>query len=129
MAHLETVQTGLRVVTYVRGRVVRSQDRGTRPVQGVHDRLRSAAKRRRRICLLSARDAELLEMFGVAQPCSGQGCRHSHHTREEMERMVAQGDVRWVGRTENVVAWRDARQLAVRRSAGVSTVQLVEVGA
>lgn len=113
MAHVEVVQTGFRVVTHVKGRVYRQQPSAQRkqPEQSLNSRIRGAAKQRRRVCLLSTRDANWLEEYGISQPCFGPGCTHAHHTRREIERMVAKGMLRWVGdaRAQNVAAYVDPR--------------------
>jgi hypothetical protein len=114
MAHLETIQTGNRVVTHVQGRVYRDQV-GQR--SGRHQREHSLAsrtvgkaKQRRRVCLLSVRDAGWLEQYGVSQPCFGSGCTHSHYTRRQIEQAVKTGALRWVGTSQNVAAWTDPRE-------------------
>ena len=127
MAHIETIQTGNRVVTYVQGRVYRQQpSRQKRPEQSLASRLRHAAKQRRRVCLLSVRDASWLEDYGISQPCFGLGCTHAHHTRQQIEQMVASGQLRWVGdgHSKNVAAWTDPREWRGVRG----TMQLVPLG-
>lgn len=121
MAHIETVQTGLRVITHVRGRVYRHE-------AGVKNqpapKLKPQAHRRRRVCLLDAKGAEWLETYGITQPCFGELCNHQHFTRARIDVLVESGSLRWVGGSENVATWDDARYLAITPSGPVSTVQL-----
>ena len=127
MAHLQQVQTGLRVITHFQGRVYRQQP-GQRREHSTVARIRKAAVQRRRVCLLSARDSRWLEEYGVAQPCFGPGCTHAHHTRKEIERMVKAGMLRWVGDSRNVATWPEDTRWISRRSQGYATMQLVDVG-
>ena len=113
MAHIETVQTGFRVITHVRGRVTRyqaGQSKQRRPEQSLTARLQVKTRVRLRICLLSAKDAEHLEEYQISQPCQGPGCRHTHHSREQIAALVKSGDLRWVGGSENVAAWGNPRE-------------------
>ncbi len=136
MAHLETIRTGLTVTTFVRGRVYRQQqgqrrEQRPRPAQSLQARMSLKAKQRRRVCLLSARDARWLEEYGVGQPCHGPGCTHAHHTRARINALVASGDLRWIGHSENVAAWPDARVWKGVPSGGPMgppVLQLVPVG-
>lgn len=124
MAHVEIRQTNSSVVTFVRGRVYRNDPKPT--THTLHNRTQVKAVRRRRICVLSHFAGKQLENWYVSQPCHGPKCHHSHHTREEVEKMVRDGELRWVGQGENVAAWRRPRYLAVRQSGPVTCVQLVE---
>ena len=124
IAHVETIQTGNRVVTHVAGRVYRQQPGRKRPEQSLSQRTRHAAKQRRRVCLLSVKDACLLEEYGVSQPCFGPGCTHAHHTRKQIEQMVASGQLRWIGESRNVAAWTDPREWRGVRG----SMQLVPLG-
>jgi len=128
LAHVETIQTGNRVTTYVKGRVYRQRPsrQQRRPEQSLNSRMRHAAKQRRRVCLLSVRDAIWLEEYSISQPCFGPGCTHAHHTRKQVEQMVAAGQLRWVGdgRTKNVAAWTDPREWRGVRG----SMQLVPLG-
>ena len=136
VAHLETIRTGLTVTTFVRGRVYRQQqgqrrEQRPRPAQSLQARMSLKAKQRRRVCLLSARDARWLEEYGVGQPCHGPGCTHAHHTRARINALVASGDLRWIGDSENVAAWPDARIWKGVPSGGPmgpKVMQLVPVG-
>jgi hypothetical protein len=129
MAHIETVQTGMRVITHVRGRIYRSQQMGPRAPK-VRTILSTTKKLRRTVCLLSAKEAEWLQDFGISQPCFGPQCNHKHMTRSEVEKMVKAGDVRWIGESQNVAGWYDPKHLVVRRSMGmIGCVQLRAVGA
>ena len=115
MAHVEVVQTGLRVVTHVRGRVTRysageQSNQSRKREQSLAARSQAGAKRRLRVCLLSALDARHLADYGVSQPCHGPQCRHRHHTRERIEALVKSGDLAWVGEGQNVAAWPDPRE-------------------
>ena len=110
MAHVESIQTGNRVITHVAGRVYRQQPGRKRPEQSLSQRTRHAAKQRRRVCLLSVRDANCLEEYGVSHPCFGPGCKHAHHTRKAIEQAVKDGQLRWVGDSKNVAAWTDPRE-------------------
>lgn len=127
MAHLETVQTGTRVITYVQGRVYRHQG-GVRKPQTLGVRIQPAARQRRRVCLLSANDAYFLESYSISQPCHGDGCRHSHFTRDRIEFLVHRGDLRWVGKNQNVAAWVNGREWRAKMSQGMNVMQLVECG-
>jgi hypothetical protein len=126
MAHLQTVQTGFRVVTVVRGRVYRQQP-SQRRQSSIATRIQPRSIQHRRICLLSARDARWLEEYGTAQPCFGPGCNHAHHTRKEIERMVKAGILRWVGEGQNVATYPEDRRWISRRSAGFAAMQLVDM--
>jgi hypothetical protein len=111
LAHIETVQTGFRVVTHVRGRVYRNQPgRKIGPEQTLKAKIKPNAVQRRRVCLLSAHDALLLESDGVSQPCHGPACRHGHHTRAKIESLVARGELRWIGEGQNVAAWPESKR-------------------
>ena len=112
------------MVTFVRGR----QYRPTWKKPNLINLARGQAKQRRRICLLSQHAAKMLENWGVSQPCFGEACTHAHFTRDEITKMVAEGDLRWVGIGENVAAWREARELRTVISAGMPVVQWVPVG-
>jgi hypothetical protein len=62
--------------------------------------------RQRSVCLLSAKAAQAFENWRQSQPCSGKGCFHVHLKRELAERLVANGEARWLGEGMNVVAAR-----------------------
>jgi len=111
MAHIETIQTGFRTVTHVQGRVYRQQvgQSQRKPEQSLSARTNLQAKQRRRVCLLSARDARWLEDHGVSQPCFGSACQHAHHTRARIAELVAKGELRWIGASKNVAAWHEHR--------------------
>jgi hypothetical protein len=126
IAHIESVSTGFHVITHVRGRVYRDQGRPKKPEQTLQSRIKHAAKKRRRICLLSSRAAEALEQFHVSQPCFGNGCQHAHHTRARIALLIKSGDLRWVGNGENVAAWVDGRTWKGVPSQGYQTMQLVQ---
>lgn len=127
MAHVQTTQTGLTVITHVHGRVYRNQP-GRKREQSTASRTAPKAVQRRRICLLSARDARWLEEYAISQPCFGPDCRHAHHTRKEVERMVKAGILRWVAGSQNVATFPEDLRWVSKRSAGFSTMQLVDVG-
>jgi len=99
MAQIESVTTSGKIVTKVRGRVMRSQD---------SDR-RFLSRERRRVCVLSARGGNELEHWGMAQPCYGPGCFHTHQTREAVADMVSKGIMKWVGIGKNVAAYSYGR--------------------
>ena len=138
MAHLETIRTGFRVETRVRGRVYRSGgDVGRRRV-----RVERKTVQRRLVCLLSSKAAWLLEEFSISQPCHGPECNHAHHTRAKIQALVQAGELRWVGKGQNVAAWAvgvkaekgatvggdsgGIREWRGMKSQGYSTMQLVE---
>ncbi len=123
MAHIEQHQRGFTVVSHVQGRIYRQK-----PEQSTAARTQRTAVQRRKVCLLSARDARWLEEYGTAQPCFGAGCTHAHHTRKEIERMVAKGMLRWVGGSTNVATWPEDTRWISRRSNGFASMQLVDVG-
>lgn len=120
MAKIEIELRSGAVRTFVRGRVMRSHERG-----GAKQYPQPASKERRRVCVLSARGARELEHWGMAQPCYGNGCHHHHQTREEVEKLVREGVMRWVGIGKNVAAYSFARTWQGRTSAGMKTMQLV----
>ena len=124
LAHIQSVQTGLTVITHIQGRVYRQQRKRE---HSTASRIQPKAVQRRRVCLLSARDARWLEEYGVNQPCFGPGCTHAHHTRKEIERMVKAGTLRWVGDNSNVATYPEDRRWISRRSQGFATMQLVDV--
>lgn len=111
------------MVTMVRGRAYRNQ-----PKRRIIARINPQPKLARMVCLLSAWEAEALERFGIAQPCFGAGCRHHHHSREDISQMVIEGVLRWVAGSRNVAAWKEARHLAIRPSGPVTCLQLVPIG-
>ena len=123
MAHVQQVQTGFRVETHVQGRVYRQQP-GRQREHSTAARVQKRAIQRRRICLLSSRDARWLEEYAVNQPCFGPGCTHAHHTRKQIEQMVASGQLRWIGESRNVAAWTDPREWRGVRG----SMQLVPLG-
>ncbi|MGA8730299.1 MAG: hypothetical protein WB608_16210 [Terracidiphilus sp.] len=104
MAHLETVQTGFTVVTHVRGREYRNRPGEPKHPQNLLRRM-NKTKQRRIVCVLSARGAEQLEAWGINQPCHGPLCSHGHHTRARITMLIESGELRWVGKGENVAAW------------------------
>jgi hypothetical protein len=97
------------VVTHVQGRVYRQQAGQRKPEQSLKSRTGVKAKQRRRVCLLSARDARWLEDHGISQPCFGSQCQHAHHTRARIADLVKRGELRWVGESQNVACWPEAR--------------------
>ncbi|MGA2890331.1 MAG: hypothetical protein ABSE51_19985 [Terracidiphilus sp.] len=102
------------VTTHVRGRVYRDQQGRAsgrhRHEQSLKSRIGKTAKQKRRVCLLSARDANWLEEYGTNQPCFGDQCHHAHHTRKQVEQMVHAGQLRWLDpKTKNVACWVDPR--------------------
>lgn len=123
MAHVEAIETNGSVVTRVRGREYRYTP-NHKPTRNLMQRMK-VATRRRRICVLSHHGAQQLENWNQNQPCFGPGCHHAHYTRDEVEKMVSAGDLRWVGAGENVAAWREPRFLAIRQSGPVTTIQWV----
>ncbi len=129
MAEIQTVQSGLRVITHIKGRVYRAQQgqRSNRHQreQNLSARTSGRPPQRRRICLLSARDARWLMEYGISQPCHGPECLHSHHTRAQIDVLVKSGNLRWVGKGENVACWPDPREW---RGMG-EAMQLVPIGA
>jgi hypothetical protein len=126
LAHVQQIQTGLKVITHVHGRVYRQQP-GQSRIQTTAARIQPKAVQRRRVCLLSSRDARWLTEYQIAQPCFGPGCCHAHHTRREIERLVAAGILVWVGAGQNVATWPDDYRWISRRSGGFSVLQLVDM--
>ena len=104
MAHIERVQTGLRIETRIRGRVFRFAPKAKR----VH--VQAKSKERRRVCVLSAYAGRMLEHWETEQACFGPKCTHTHQTRLEVDRMVAEGILRYVpGSERNVAAYSFGR--------------------
>lgn len=124
LAYLDDAQPGRVLITKIRGREFRFQ---RKPEQTLRSRTAPAAPLRHRVCLLSARAAENLENWGMSQPCHGGSCRHSHHTREEIDLLEADGTVRYLA-GRNVAAWVQTRHLVPRKSGPVTVVQLVPIG-
>lgn len=104
MAQIESVTTSGKIVTMVRGRVMRSQ-----VIDHSRRRLPEVSKERRRVCVLSSRGGNELEHWGMTQPCFGPGCHHTHQTRESVADMVAKGIMKWVGIGKNVAAYSYGR--------------------
>ena len=108
MAQIERVQTGLRVETHIRGRVFRFAPKAKRSAYG--DRAVTVSKERRRVCVLSAHDGRMLEHWDSSQACFGPGCRHVHQTRAEVDKLVAEGILRYLpGSMRNVAAYSFGR--------------------
>lgn len=78
------------------------------------------------MCVLNATSAEQLESFGINQPCHGDGCNHAHHTRARIQALIKTGELRWIGKGENVATWKDARSWKGVKSMGYQVMQLVE---
>lgn len=100
MAHIEHVQTGVQVKTHIRGRVFRFAPKA--PSSKHHLVVKS--RERRRVCVLSRHDGRMLEHWGEAQVCFGPKCQHTHQTRIEVDRLVAEGILRYVPESSNNVA-------------------------
>jgi hypothetical protein len=98
MAKLEVTQTGSRVETRMRGRVFRYAPQAPR------------SKERRRVCVLSSWSGAMLEQWGVEQPCHGPKCTHGHQTRDEIEKLVHEGIMRFVGIGRNVATYTYGRE-------------------
>lgn len=118
MAQIQTIQTGDSVETRVRGRVFRQDQQNAE---------RPKSKERRRVCVLSAHGARMLESWGVGERCHGAGCSHAHHTRESVESMVREGIMRWIGAGRNVAGYSYGRSWKGVDSGGTSVkvMQLV----
>lgn len=114
MAHIERVQTGVRVETHIRGRVFRfaPRDKGKAKRSASGDRTVTVrSKERRRVCVLSSHSGRMLEHWGEAQQCFGPKCTHTHQTREHVDRLVAEGVLRYVpGSSNNVAAYSFGRE-------------------
>ena len=105
MAHIEHVQTGVRVKTHIRGRVFRFAPKAKRTVTIPRSR------ERRRVCVMSTHDGRMLEHWSEGQPCFGPRCTHTHQTREQVDRLVAEGILRYVpGSSNNVAAYSFGRE-------------------
>ena len=61
------------------------------------------SKERRRVCVLSEQDGRLLEHFHVEHRCYGH-CTHHHQTRDEVDKLVRDGVLRYVPGSERNVA-------------------------
>ena len=97
MAHFQRVQTGKRIDTRIQGRRFRPGHQ------------QPASKERRRICVLSAHNARMLECWGQDQPCQGPKCTHIHQSRDAVTALVRDGVMRWVGHERNVAAYTFGR--------------------
>lgn len=95
MAEINVLITSGRVVTHIRGRIMQ------KPVV--------ASKERRRICVLTARGGNELEMWAINQPCFGPGCFHTHQTRDAVSALVNDGILKWVGTGRNMAAYSFGR--------------------
>jgi hypothetical protein len=103
MAHLQAIQTGERIETHTHGRVFRFAAKRR------EERGRVASKEQRRVCVLSMAGARALEFYGASQPCYGPTCDHVHLTREHVEKMVADGIMKFIGRGRNVAGYTYGR--------------------
>jgi len=87
---------------------------------------RSVSKEARRVCVLNEQDSGLLEHGGVGQPCHGPKCRHSHLTREAVEKLVQENILRYVrGSGRNVAGYSYGRTWKAVPSDNVKVMQLV----
>ena len=41
----------------------------------------------------------------INQPCHTDGCSRAHHTRARIQALVKSGELRWIGKGENVATW------------------------
>jgi len=122
MAEFQRVQIGARVETRIRGRVFRFAPKAKR----APDEPRASSKELRRVCVLSEHDSGMLEHGGVGQPCHGPRCRHSHLTREAVQKLVHDGILRYVpGSGRNVAGYTYGRSWKAIPSDGVKVMQLV----
>jgi hypothetical protein len=103
MAEISITHTGHRMETHMRGRVFRFAKKRARGQ-------RISTKEMRRICVLDGAAGHALEHWGITQPCHGPTCNHGHQTREAIERLVASGVLRWVGKGCNVAAYTQGRE-------------------
>lgn len=92
MAQIQVTQTGDRIETRIRGRVFRYAPVAPR------------SKERRRVCVLSAHAARMLECWGEEQPCHGPKCTHGHQSRDEVSKLVRDGILTFVAGSEGNVA-------------------------
>jgi hypothetical protein len=99
LAHFETIQTGNRVETHIRGRVFRYAPKQPKGLQRP-----PASKELRRVCVLDGHHGAMLERWGVDQPCHGPRCTHRHHTRAEVEKLVRDGILKYVAGSQRNVA-------------------------
>ena len=118
MAQIQVTQTGDRIETRIRGRVFRYAPVAPR------------SKERRRVCVLSAHAARMLECWGEEQPCHGPKCTHGHQSRDEVNKLVREGILRLVPNSEgNVASYSYAREwrgvLSDYRGAREKIMQLV----
>lgn len=121
MAEITFSSINGRPVTHVRGRVFRFE-----PRKKAQHLMSARPKERRRVCLLSAQDANNLEQWGINQPCYGRGCRHLHLTRSAVAEMERSGVIRWVGAGKNVAAYTDGKTWRPAMSAGMTVLQLCD---
>lgn len=118
MASLVTAENNGHTSTRVQGRVFRKFAKKT-PGQKIN------SKESRRVCVLTTRGGRELEHWSIDQPCYGPGCHHTHQTREEVEKMVRSGMLRWVGKGNNVAAYTEGKEWRPKASDGFTVLQLV----
>lgn len=121
MAEITQTLINGRIATHVRGRVFRFE-----PRKKAQNLMSARPKEKRRVCLLSAHDAENLEQWSINQPCFGSGCRHLHLTREAIAEMERAGVIRWIGGGKNVAAYSDGKTWRPKVSAGMTVLQLCD---
>jgi len=108
MAHIEHVQTGVRVKTHIRGRVFRFAPKQS---SSKHQFGVVKSRERRRVCVLSRQAGQMLEHWQEGQPCFGPKCTHTHQTREQVDALVVEGVLRYVpGSSNNVAAYSFGRE-------------------
>ena len=104
MAEIQTVRTGHRVETRIRGRVFRFAPKEKRSAVKVR------SKELRRVCVMDRHSGRMLEHWGEGQPCYGPKCTHTHQTRAEVDKLVRDGILRYVpGSNRNVAAYSFGR--------------------
>ena len=107
MAHFETVKTGDKIETRIRGRSFRFAPQRAK-AKGLERP--PASRERRRVCVLDSHNGRMLECWGVDQPCFGPRCTHRHHTRDEVDKLVKDGILKYVaGSQRNVAVYTYAR--------------------
>ena len=118
MASLETVKTGSRIETRVRGRVFRYAPDPAMP----------KSKERRGICVLNQHAGAMLYRWGVEQPCYGARCTHTHQSADAVAALVRDGVMKYLGWDHAVATYvygRTWKGVSSGGPQGVKGMQLV----
>lgn len=113
-----------KVVTHGKGRTREAETPRAARKHTLISRGLPGVRKRRRVCIVSADQARILEHWGVDSECGAAG-GHAHLSRTRAEMLQRDGALRFLGPSGNVATWAEARYLAVVPSGPVTTVQLV----